>query len=150
MKLWIILFYSLLKQYIKSCNAKQQRQRERWKIGLISTKATLHVQHNFLYISLPLLCTTTTWNFKNFLVTRLMEETSYGFLFTFFFHCRSFSPRWLLQNLMLFLQQKMSPLLFLSCSSSFTRCASLACCPTISFSPSFSFSIFQICGHHNY
>ena len=39
---------------------------ERWKttIGLISKKATLHVQHTFLYISLPLFCTTTTWNFK--------------------------------------------------------------------------------------
>ena len=33
---------------------------ERWKttIGLISKKATLHVQHTFLYISLPLFCTT--------------------------------------------------------------------------------------------
>ena len=29
-------------------------------IGLISKKATLHVQHTFLYISLPLFCTTTT------------------------------------------------------------------------------------------
>ena len=27
--------------------------------GLINKKATLHVQHNFLYISLPLFCTTT-------------------------------------------------------------------------------------------
>ena len=30
---------------------------------------------------------------RNFLVTRFMEEMSYVFLFTFFFHCRSFSPR---------------------------------------------------------
>ena len=29
-------------------------------IGLISKKATLHVQHTFLYISLPLFCTTAT------------------------------------------------------------------------------------------
>ena len=37
---------------------------QRWKstIGLISKKETLHVQHTFLYISLPLICTTTTWN----------------------------------------------------------------------------------------
>ena len=37
---------------------------ERWKrtMGLISKKTTLHVQHTFLYISLPLFCTTTTWN----------------------------------------------------------------------------------------
>ena len=39
---------------------------EWWKttIGLISKKATLHVQHTFLYISLPLFSTTTTWNFQ--------------------------------------------------------------------------------------
>ena len=35
-----------------------RRQREQWK------KTTLHVQHTFLYISLPLFCTTTTWNFQ--------------------------------------------------------------------------------------
>ena len=48
---------------------------ERWKttIGLISKKATLHVQHTFLYISLPLFCTTTTWNFQ-----KLLSYTFYG------------------------------------------------------------------------
>ena len=34
---------------------------EKTKIGLFSKKATLHVQHTFLYISLPLFCTTTTF-----------------------------------------------------------------------------------------
>ena len=29
-------------------------------IGLISKKATLYVQHTFLYISLPLFCMSTT------------------------------------------------------------------------------------------
>ena len=70
---------------------------ERWKttIGLISKKATLHVQHTFLYISLPLFCTTTTWNFQ-----KLPSYSFYGgnvvrVLVHFFFHCRlSFSPRW--------------------------------------------------------
>ena len=33
---------------------------EKTKIGLISKKATLHVQHTFLYISLPLFWKTTT------------------------------------------------------------------------------------------
>ena len=33
---------------------------EKTTIGLISKKATLHVQHTFLYISLPLFCTTTS------------------------------------------------------------------------------------------
>ena len=37
---------------------------EKTTIGLISQKATLHVQHTFLYISLPLFCTTTSWNFQ--------------------------------------------------------------------------------------
>ena len=32
--------------------------------GLISKKTILKVQHTFLYISLPLFCTTTTWNFQ--------------------------------------------------------------------------------------
>ena len=43
---------------------------KRWKqtIGQISRKATLHVQQTFfLYISLPLFCTTTMWNFQKLL-----------------------------------------------------------------------------------
>ena len=36
---------------------------------------------HFLHISLPLFCTTTSWNV---LVTRSMEELSYGFVFAFF------------------------------------------------------------------
>ena len=48
---------------------------ERWTttVGLISKKATLHVQHTFLYISLPLFCTTTTWNFQ-----KRLSYTFYG------------------------------------------------------------------------
>ena len=42
-------------------------------VGLISKKTTLHVQHTFLYISLPLFCTTTTWNFQ-----KLPSYTVYG------------------------------------------------------------------------
>ena len=80
-------------------------------IGLISKKKkkTLHAQHTFfLYISLMLFCTTTTWNF---LVRHLMWEVSYvltrnfvarvpdfQYLRFFFFHCHSFLPAlsWLL------------------------------------------------------
>ena len=51
--------------------------REKTTIDLISKKATL-------YISLPLFCTTTTWNFQK-LVTRFLDEMSYVFLFNFFF-----------------------------------------------------------------
>ena len=67
-------------------------EREKTAIGLISKKATLHVQHTFFctFICLcfaPLQRETS----GNFLVTRFMEEMSYVFSFTFF-HCRSFSP----------------------------------------------------------
>ena len=55
---------------------------------LISKKTTLHVQHTFLYISLPLFCTTETSFY--FLFTRFMKEM-FVFVFTLFFHCRSFS-----------------------------------------------------------
>ena len=76
-----------------------------------------------------------------------------------FFHCRSFSPWWplaflsfspLLQNFMLFLQQKVSPLFFLSLALAVLfvelRWPVLY---FLFFSVSLSFSIFQICGHDN-
>ena len=52
--------YSSFKQNIKSCNAKRRRQR--WRTvknndrSNKQKKATLHVQHTFLCISLPLFC----------------------------------------------------------------------------------------------
>ena len=47
---------------------------EKTSIGLISKKATLHVQHIFLCISLPLFCETReTWNFQ-----KLLSYTFYG------------------------------------------------------------------------
>ena len=53
---------------------------EWWKtaIGLISKKATLHAQHTFLYISVPLFCRTAIWNF---FVTHFLDELSYVSLF---------------------------------------------------------------------
>ena len=55
---------------------------ERWKatIGLFSKKWTFHVQHTFLYISLPMFCMTATWNFQ-----KLLSYTFYGL------KCRTFS-----------------------------------------------------------
>ena len=68
---------SLFKQNIKLRNAMRWRQRRRTvknnNIGLISKKATLHVQHTFLYTSLPLFCTNTTWN-----VQKLPSYKFYG------------------------------------------------------------------------
>ena len=73
--------------------------------------------------------------FRNFLVIRFMEEILYMFLFTFFspslilnsfFHC--------CYKISCFPQEKMSPLFFLSRSSSLSLWDSLACRATFSFS----------------
>ena len=53
-------------------------------VGLISKKATLHMQHTFLCISLPLSCTTTKWNLQKLLSYTFWEEMLYVFSFTFF------------------------------------------------------------------
>ena len=55
MKLSIIFHYSLLnKIYIRVMLSGKGNENGTTTIGLISKKATLHVQHIFLYISLPL------------------------------------------------------------------------------------------------
>ena len=136
---------------------------ERWKttIGLISKKATLHVQHTLLYISLPLFCTTRA--------ARLQRETSRNFfggnVLVHFFDCRSFSPCiWLVAAS---ISHFVTATTRFSCCSSNIKC--LLCffisrsrslspffslsfpglLPSFSFSLSFSCSIFQICGHDN-
>ena len=79
---------------MKSCDAKRRRQRrlERWKttIGLISKRATLHMQHTFLYISLPLFCTTTTWNFQELLSHTFYAGNVVRFIVQFFFPAAHF------------------------------------------------------------
>ena len=115
---------------------------EKTTICLISKKATLQVQHSFFVHFF-----TVTWQDDN----QKLPETSWLRLLwrkcrtcscSLFFHCRSFSPRWPLafiifspplQNFMLFLPQKTSPLFCVSLSSSFSRWASLACRLTFSF-----------------
>ena len=124
---------------------------ERWKttIGLISKKTTLHVQHTFLYISMPLFCTTTTWNFQ-----KLLRYTFNGGnvvrVLVHFFHCRSFSPciggrshfsfchrRY--KIFMSFFQQKnVSPLFFIS------RCRSLSPFLSLSFAGLTLFLFFSV------
>ena len=78
--------YSLLKQNIKSWNAKWRRTRERWKatIGLINKKATLYVQHTFC--TFLLFCTTTMWNFQKRPGYTFYGGNFVGFLVHFFFH----------------------------------------------------------------
>ena len=115
--------------------------------------------HFFSYIYLLLFCTTTTQYFQKLFLWRKCRMCSRSLLF----HCRSFSPyvggrqhfsffhhRYKL--CMLFFQQKMSPLFFISRSISLSPFFSLSFAglpPTLSFSLSFCCSIFQICGHDN-
>ena len=54
-------------------SGKGNEKGERTTMGLISKKATLHVQRTFLYIFFPLFCTTTIWNFQ-----KLPSYTFYG------------------------------------------------------------------------
>ena len=146
--------------------------KERWKdgekttIGLISKKSNFaraaHFFCTFLAVVLHdynVKLPETSWLP---LVTRFMEEMSYVFLFTFSFHCRSFSPWWPLAFL-IFLpplqkfsccpsNKKCLLCFFISRSSSLSLFFSLSFAglsPTFSFSLSFSFSMFQICGHNN-
>ena len=57
---------------------------QRWKttIGLINKKATLHKHTFFLYISLPLFCMTTTWNFQKLLWRKCRTRFCLPFFFT--------------------------------------------------------------------
>ena len=109
---------------------------ERWKttIGLISKKATLHVQYTFF----ARLQRETS---RNFLVTRFMEEMSHVFLFTLFSLPLIFTLHWWrlaflillppLQNYHVVLLTKKCLICFLSLTLDlcrrFSRWASLAC-----------------------
>ena len=138
-------------------------ERGKTAIGLISKKATLHVQHTF-FCTFICLCFARLQRETsgNFLVTRFMEEISYVFSFTFF-HCRSFSPcicgrlhflfcHRCYKIFLLFFQQKNASFVF------FLRPRSLSPfflvelrlpAAYFSFFLYFSVSIFQICGHDN-
>ena len=84
----------------------------------------------------------------NFLVTRFMEEMSLSLIFTLVTAAIViFSP--LLQNFMLFLQQKKVSFVFSLSLQLFSLFSFAGCRSTFSFFLSFSFSVFQICGHDN-
>ena len=117
---------------------------EQWKttIGLISKKATLHVQHTFFYVFLlPLFCTTTTWNFQKLLSYTFYEGNVARFLVHFFFTtahfllalvagCISHFVTARYKIFMLFFQEKKCLLCFLSLAPDlcrpFSRWTSLA------------------------
>ena len=133
---------------------------ERWKtaIGLISKKKQLCTCSTlFLFISLPLFCTTTTWNFQ-----KLLSRTFHGrnvervlvHIFFFFFTLHWWPLAFLIlsplpQNFDIVLPTKKSLLCFFSLALDlcrpFSRWASLAC-RLLSLFLSLSCSIFQICG----
>ena len=127
-------------------------------VGVISKNATLHVQHTFLYISLPLFCATTTWNFQ-----KLLSYTFYGgnvirVLVHFFFTTTHFHLALVATSISHFLtaacssNKKCLLCFFISRSKSLSPFFSLSFAglpPTFSFSLCFSSSIFQICGRDN-
>ena len=116
---------------------------ERWKttIGLISKKATLLVQKCstlFLYICLPLFCTTSMWNFQKLLcytlfggnVVRVLVHLFFSLPLIFTLHCSQLaflilSPP--LQSFHVVLPtKKMFPLFFISGSGSLSPFFSLS------------------------
>ena len=119
-------------------------------------KKLLDVQHTF-FCTFLCRCFTRLQRetSRNFLVTRFIEEISYLFLFTLFFHCRSFSPWWPLAFLIFSgakFSHSSSTKNCLLCFSSLSLALSFSfdgLSPPFSFSLSFSFSIFQTFRHDN-
>ena len=139
---------------------------ERWKttIGLISEKNNFaRAAHFFCTFLCRCFARLQRETSRNFLVTRFMEEMSYVFSFTFFSLPLIFTLHWWplaflilsppLQNFHVVLPTNRCLLrFFISRSKSLSPFFSLSFAglpPTFSFSLSFSFSIFQICGHDN-
>ena len=143
---------------------------ERWKttICLSSKKATCRCSTLFLYISLSLFCTTTTWNFQKRLsytrsrllhggnIVRVLVHFFFSLPFIITLHWWPvafliFSPP--LQNCHVVLPTKRCLLFCLSLTLNlcrpFSRWASLACRLLSFLCLSFSCFIFQICGHDN-
>ena len=113
---------------------------EKTTIGLISKKATLHVQHTFFvhFFAVVLHDYCTRWNFQKLPGYTFNGENVVRFL-VHYFHCRSFSPWWPLeflifppplQNFHVVLPTKKCLLYLLSLAlavcSSFSHWASLA------------------------
>ena len=139
-------------------------ERGKTAIGLISKKATLHAQHTFfLYIYLPLFCTTTTWNFRKLLSYRfyggkvvlvLVHFFSLPLIFTLHLWPLAFLIlSALLQNFFVVLSTKKCLLCFFFSTLDLCRPFFLvelrSPAAYFSFSLYFSVSIFQICGHDN-
>ena len=121
------------------------------KWTVISKKATLCVQHTILYISLPLFCTTTTWNFQKlfsytFYVGNVVRVVVHFFSLPLVFTLHwcplaflIFSPP--LQNDHVVLPQKNVSFVFISCSKSLSPFFSLN---FAGLPHTFSFSVFLL------
>ena len=138
---------------------------ERWKttIGVISKKKLCTCSTLFLYISLPLSCMTTTSNFQKLLNYTFHGENCRTFPCSLFFVTSTHVHLALvtasishfltaaIKSLCSSSNQKMSPLFFYL--SLWISVALFLVDPRwpaayfLFFSPSFSCSIFQICGH---
>ena len=120
---------SLLKQNIKSCNAKRRRHRDRWKNSNRSNeqKSNLERASRFFCTFLcPCFARLQRESSRNVLVTRFIKEMSYVFLFIFFFF---FSLR------LIFTLVAASISLFLTAATNFS------CCPSNKECPSFFMSL---------
>ena len=72
----------MFKQNIKSCNAKLRRQRRTTvKNNNRSQKSNFCTSTLFFYISLPLFCMTTTWNFQKLLWRKCRTRSCSLFFF---------------------------------------------------------------------
>ena len=131
---------------------------ERWKttIGLISKKATLHVQHTFFVHFFAVVL--HDYNLKLPETSQLHVFFVHFFLTAAHFHlalvaaCISHFVTVVTKFSCCSSNKKMSPLFFISRCKSLSAFFSLsfACLPpTFSFSLCFSCSIFQICGRDN-
>ena len=126
-------------------------------IGLLSKRATLHLQHTFLYISLSSFCTTTTWNFPKLLSYTFWGGNVVRILVHLFFTATHFHLALVAASISDFVTATISLFvcLFFFLSLALDPCRrffslSFAGLPPIfSISLSFSCSILQICGHHN-
>ena len=126
-------------------NGKKKKQQQ----VLIGKKATLHVQHTFFV------------HFFAFVLSDYdveLPETSWLHILWRKCRCRSFSLRWPLQFSFSYRRYKISccsynrkrsPLFFSLSLQLFFSFSLAGCRPTFSFFLSFSFSVFQICGHDN-
>ena len=130
-------------------SSKGNENGEKTTIGLISKKATL--QHTFLICTFLCHCFAQLQRqtSRNFLVTYFMKEISYVILHTFFFTATHFHLWPLaflifsmpLQIFHVVLQQRMSPLFFISRSSSLSLFFSLSFTGLLKPTCTFSFSL---------